>query len=61
MLCSQYGPENISRIRRFAIGVIKAISAKGVAETMRNLTMNVRLVFDYLKMTKSSLGRCDFS
>lgn len=58
---SQYGPENISRIKRFAIGVIKAISAKGVAETMRNLTMNVRLVFDYLKMTKNSLGRCDFS
>lgn len=57
---SQYGPENISRIRRFAIGVIKAVSSKGVAETMRNLTMNVRLVFDYLKMTKNSLGRCDF-
>lgn len=54
---SQYGPENISRLRRFAIGVIKAISKKGVAETMRNLTMNIRLVFDYLKMTKNSLGR----
>jgi len=37
--------------------VIKAISNKGVAETMRNLTMNTRLVFDYLKMTKNSLGR----
>ena len=57
---SQYGPENISRIRRFAIGVIKAISSKGVAETMRNLTMNIRLVFDYLKMTKNSLGRGSF-
>ena len=54
---SQYGPENISRLRRFAIGVIKAISKKGVAETMRNLTMNIRLVFDYLKMTKNSLAR----
>ncbi len=54
---TQYGPENITRIRRFAIGVIKAISLKGVAETMRDLTMNVRLVFDYLKMTKNSLGR----
>lgn len=54
---SQYGPENISRIRRFAIGVIKSISSNGVAETMRDLTMNVRLVFDYLKMTKNSLGR----
>lgn len=53
---TQHGPENISRIRRFAIGVIKAISARGVTETMRDLTMNVRLVFDYLKMTKNSLG-----
>lgn len=58
---SQHGPENISRIRRFAISVIKAISSKGVTETMRNLTMNIRLVFDYLKMTKNSLGHCDFS
>ncbi len=57
---SQHGPENISRLRRFAIGVIKAVSSKGVAETMRNLTMNVRLVFDYLKMTKNSQGRYDF-
>lgn len=51
-----YGPENISRIRRFAIGVIKSISAKGVAETMRDLVMNTRMVFDYLKMTKNSLS-----
>jgi len=54
---SQHGPENISRLRRFAISVIKTVSAKGVAETMRDLTMNVRLVFDYLKMTKNSSGR----
>jgi predicted transposase YbfD/YdcC len=51
-----HGPENISRLRRFAISVIKSISSKCVAETMRGLTMNVRLVFDYLKMTKNSLG-----
>ena len=50
-----YGPENISRIRRFAIGAIKAISSKGVAETMRDLVMNIRLVFDYLKMSKNTL------
>lgn len=50
-----FGPENISRIRRFTISVIKAISPKGIAETMRNLVMNTRLVFDYLKMTKNSL------
>jgi predicted transposase YbfD/YdcC len=50
-----FGPENISRIRRFAIGIIKVVSSKGVAETMRNLIMNTRLVFDYLKMTRNSL------
>jgi predicted transposase YbfD/YdcC len=53
---SGYGPENISRIRRFAISAIKAISSKGVAETLRMLTMNTRLVFDYLKMTANSLA-----
>ena len=52
-----YGPENISRLRRFAIGAIKAVSSQGVAATTRMLTMNVRLVFDYLKMTENSLGR----
>ncbi len=51
-----HGPENISRLRRFAIGVIKMTSVKGVTETMRTLTMNVRMVFDYLKMTKNALG-----
>ncbi len=51
-----HGPENISRLRRFAIGIVKATSSKGVAETMRMLTMNIRLVFDYLKMTKNSVG-----
>lgn len=55
---TQYGPENITRLRRFAIGLIKLTSSMGVAETMRKLTMNVRLVFDYLKMTKNSLGSC---
>ncbi len=38
------GPENISRLRRFAIGSIKAVSSQGVAATTRMLTMNVRLV-----------------
>lgn len=49
-----YGPENISRLRRFAIGVIKAKSVRSVAQKMRELTCNVRLVFDYLRMTKNS-------
>jgi len=49
-----YGPENISRHRRFAIGLIKIISSKGVAETMRKTAMKVRMVFDDLKMTKNA-------
>jgi len=49
-----YGPENITRLRRFAIGVIKSKNLRSVAQKMRELTRNVRLVFDYLRMTKNS-------
>jgi predicted transposase YbfD/YdcC len=49
-----YGPENITRLRRFAIGVIKSRGARSVAQTMRRLTRHVRLVFDYLRMTGNS-------
>jgi predicted transposase YbfD/YdcC len=52
-----HGPENLSRLRRFAIGVIKSKSVRSVAQKMRELTRNVRLVFDYLKMTKNSCAR----
>jgi len=46
-----YGPENINRLRRFAIGIIKSKKVSSVAQKMRELTRNVRLVFDYLRMT----------
>jgi predicted transposase YbfD/YdcC len=49
-----YGPENITRLRRFAIGVIKSKGVSSVAQKMRQLTCNVRMVFDYLRMTKNS-------
>lgn len=49
-----YGPENITRLRRFAIGVIKSKGVSSVAQKMRELTLNVRLVFDYLRMSKNS-------
>ena len=49
-----YGPENITRLRRFAIGVIKSKGAQSVAQKMRQLTQNIRLVFDYLRMTNNS-------
>lgn len=49
-----YGPENMTRLRKFAIGVIKSkkIAGKSVAQKMRQLSFNVRAVFDYLKMTE---------
>jgi predicted transposase YbfD/YdcC len=53
-----YGPENMTRLRRFAIGIIKSKGARCVAQKMRQLTQNVRLVFDYLRMTKNS---CSFT
>lgn len=49
-----YGPENISRLRRFAVGLIKSKGAPNVAQKMRQLAMNVRSVLDYLRMTKNS-------
>ena len=49
-----HGPENITRLRRFAIGVIKSKGVRSVAQKMLELTRNVRLVFDYLRMTKNS-------
>jgi len=53
-----YGPENMTRLRRFAIGVIKSKGGKNVTQTMRRLTRHVRLVFDYLRMTENSgVGR----
>ncbi len=49
-----HGPENTTRLRRFAIGVIRSKS-DCVAATVRKLNRKPRLVFDYLKMTKNTL------
>jgi len=51
------GPENITRLRRFAISVIKIKSRQSVAATLRKLQRNVRLAFDYLCMTRNSTRR----
>lgn len=51
-----HGPENTTRLRRFAIGVIKARSHDTVAATLHKLHRNVRLVFGYLCMTRNSQG-----
>ena len=49
-----YGPENVTRLRRFAIGLIKSKGVKNVAQKIRLLNKNTRLVFDYLRMTSNS-------
>lgn len=53
-----HGPENVTRLRRFAVGVLRISgSAKAsIAEKMAKLHRNTRLVFDYLRMTKNSTG-----
>lgn len=51
-----YGPENITRLRRFAVTIIKSKCVRSVAQKMRQLTQNVRSVFDYLHMTKNSVA-----
>lgn len=48
------GPENVTRLRRFALSVIQSKGVANVAQKMRELGMNTRLVFDYLKMTKTA-------
>ncbi len=49
-----HGPENLTALRRFAIGVIKSKTRESVATTIQRLARNVRLVFDYLRMTQNS-------
>jgi predicted transposase YbfD/YdcC len=49
-----HGPENITRLRRFAVGIIKSKGVPSVAQKMRQLHRNTRLVFDYLRMSKNS-------
>ena len=52
-----FGPENITRLRRFAVGILKSFQkpAQSIAELMRSLCFRTRLVFDYLRMTKNSV------
>lgn len=52
-----FGPENITRLRRFAVGILKSFQkpTQSIAELMRKLCFHTRLVFDYLRMTQNSL------
>lgn len=46
-----HGPENITRLRRFAIALIKSKSDDTVAATIAKLASSVRRVVDYLRIT----------
>ena len=48
-----HGPENMTGLRRFAIGVIK-MHGKPVAATVRKLHRTPRLLLDYLKMSANT-------
>jgi len=52
-----HGPENMTRLRRFAVGLIKSHSDDSVAATIAKLARRVRRVFDYFRMTANSLPR----
>lgn len=50
-----FGPENITRLRRFAIGLLKTKQRnETIPEMMKKLLLNTRAVLDYLKMTRNS-------
>lgn len=51
-----HGPENITRLRRFAVGVLKSFQkrTRSIAQMMRKLSFRPRLVLDYLRITANS-------
>ncbi len=49
-----HGPENVSRLRRFAVGIIQSKGVSNVAQKMRQLHRSTRLVFDYLRMSENT-------
>jgi predicted transposase YbfD/YdcC len=53
-----FGAENMTRLRRFAVGILTSFQkpAYTLAEMMRTLCFRTRLVFDYLRMTKNSVS-----
>jgi predicted transposase YbfD/YdcC len=52
-----FGPENMSRLRRFAVGILKSFQKRAhtLAEMMRTRCFRTRLVFDYVRMTNNSV------
>ncbi|HYN58742.1 MAG TPA: hypothetical protein VET87_04205 [Rubrivivax sp.] len=56
---SGHGPENTTRLRRFAIGILNLRAKPGdsIASMARKLTAKTRQVFDRLLMTSNSMAR----
>lgn len=54
-----HGPANVTRMRRFAIGLLKSFRQpkQNIPEMMQQLLCKTRMVFDYMKMTVNSAGR----
>ena len=52
-----FGPENVTRLRRLAISVLRSFQQPNqtIAEMMRKLCFRSRMVFDYMRMTKNSV------
>jgi len=42
----------MTRLRRFAAGLLKSRGVKNIAQKMRQMSHKARMVFDYLRMTK---------
>ena len=53
-----YGPENMTRLRRFAIGLIKSKAIKKVSKKMRQLNKDTRAVLGYLKIVTNVKKPC---
>ena len=53
-----HGPENITRLRRFAVGLLTTVRKPGqsIAQTMRKLSFRTRTVLDHLRLTANSVG-----
>lgn len=51
-----HGPANVTRLRRFAIGILKSFQkpAQSIPEMMRQLARRPRQVLDYLRLTANS-------
>ncbi len=53
-----HASENMTRLRRFAIGLIKSKANKKISKKMRQMNKDTRAVLDYLKITTNVQKPC---